>query len=763
MNTLKLRFSAWLVIFSVPIFSEIKVDGILDDPEWNDASQITKFYEVFPYSLNEVTDFKTVILIQESEKGIYLGYKNYQSNESMRSQNHERDNERSMADKNGVTIDFDADGLTGYQFFVSSGGSIGDATYRNENNKNTDWDADWLSATTIGDGVWYSEVFIPWSVAPMKAQSGPNRKVKLGFYRMMAGYSRVFATIQGSPYQNIYLSAFNDFTFTNYQSSKIDYFPYLTLNEDRLEGEVDNKIGAEIFWKIDSSRQLNAAFNPDFGQVESDDVVVNFSASETFYSDKRPFFSENHNLFNVQGSRFFYVINTRRIGASPDYNCSEDFPLQQELCEDSQKGANDIDAAFRYTQQGENFDAGFLGAFETNEKFSEGKDFYAVRLRTKRDNLTVGYLGTYVNRPVIDRTAKVNAMDFEYRPSSIRRLSGTALASDANGKTGYGFNLGYGHDPSKNRHNGVGVFYVDEDLDLKDMGYLWRNNLLMISGRASIKQTDFSQDSIARARKYEIAYSLKSTSDFEKEPSGFSFSAENSFTNTSEIKAEVFYRTTGRDNLITRKSALSPFINMPKGYGVEFEYRGPSDDFLQYGFEVDRRQGSRYSAALGWQTSYQGKVSISPADTLSLSLFYKHGQEEDWLNWLQDNVLGTYQKKQRTTIVGLQWFKGNKHELRIKAQMVAFTARDPQAYLADLYGNLNPSSNINLLPITLSELAFQVRYRYELMPLAYLYVVYTKGGRIVADDTEDDLSELYKRPWNDPQSDNFTVKLRYRF
>ena len=147
---------------------------------------------------------------------------------------------------------------------------------------------------------------------------------------------------------------------------------------------------------------------------------------------------------------------------------------------------------------------------------------------------------------------------------------------------------------------------------------------LMIGGRASIKQTDFSQDSITRARKYEIGYSLKSTSDFEKEPSGLSFSAENSFTNTSEIKAEVFYRTTGKDNLITRKSALSPYINMPKGYGMELEFRGPSDDFLQYGFEVDRRQGSRYSAALGWQTSYQGKVSISPADTLSLSLFYKH-------------------------------------------------------------------------------------------------------------------------------------------
>jgi hypothetical protein len=44
-----------------------------------------------------------------------------------------------------------------------------------------------------------------------------------------------------------------------------------------------------------------------------------------------------------------------------------------------------------------------------------------------------------------------------------------------------------------------------------------------------------------------------------------------------------------------------------------------------------------------------------------------------------------------------------------------------------------------------------------------LYVVYTKGGKVSMYDEEDSLNELYKRPWNDPQSDNFTVKLRYRF
>ena len=149
---------------------------------------------------------------------------------------------------------------------------------------------------------------------------------------MLAGPQRVIATIKGSSYENLYLSVFNDYEFKNYQSSSIDFFPYLTINEDRINGEVDNKVGAEVFWKIDSSKQLNATFNPDFGQVESDDVVVNFSATETFYSDKRPFFSENHGLFNVTAWRFLYVINTRRIGGEPDYDCSKFEGVQQDNC-----------------------------------------------------------------------------------------------------------------------------------------------------------------------------------------------------------------------------------------------------------------------------------------------------------------------------------------------------------------------------------------------------------------------------------------------
>ena len=742
--------------------AEIIIDGKLDEVEWNQAKQITTFYEVFPYTLDAVEDIKTVILIQESEEGIFIGFKNYQSNESMRSQSHQRDNERSIADKNGVTIDFDADKLSGYQFFVSSSGSIGDATYRNENERSYDWDADWLSAATTEEGVWYSEMFIPWKVAPMKAQSGDKRKVRMAFYRMLAGPQRVIATIKGSSYENLYLSVFNDYEFTNYQSSSIDFFPYLTINENRIEAEVDNKVGAEVFWKIDSSKQLNAAFNPDFGQVESDDVVVNFSATETFYSDKRPFFSENHSLFNVTAWRFLYVINTRRIGGEPDYDCSKFDEIQEDNCINNKVGANDIDYAVRYSQQAESLDFGFLGASEADENFSRGKDFYSVRLRTKVDDLTIGYLGTHVHRPVIDRTAQVNSMDFDYRPSSVLRLNGLLVHSKVEDKNGYGFDFGLGYDPDKTRRFGFGLYYFDQNLDVNDMGYLARNDWLMFGGRYQIRQTDFSADSLLRSRQYEFGWSLKSDSSFNKEPSAIRFSIDNSFKNSSEFKFGTFYRLKGRDNRITRNSSLAPFINMPKGYGFEMDFNGPRENFLRYSVDAKRQKGDSYSGELGWTSSYRGSVSISPIETLTAKLSYRHTKETNWLNWVNDNLLATYDRKQRRTTASVQWVEGTKHELRVKAQMLAFTARNPKAYLGDTYGNLNPYQ-FSLPPITVSQLAFQVRYRYEIKPLAYLYVVYTKGGRVSMNDEEDSLNELYKRPWNDPQSDNFTIKVRYRF
>ena len=454
---------------------EIKIDGKLNDLSWESAEEYTKFYESFPFTLKSPTSFQKVLILEDSD-GIYFGFINQQKKEQVRDNKHERDDEMSNADKVGVSIDFDGNGLVAYSFSVSAGGSISDGIYRNENEINYDWDADWKSEVYIDEDYWFAEIFIPWTIAPMKSIDGPSRPVKLNFWRLLASEWKVHSSIKGNARQEKYMSLFHEYEFNNYSISKIDFFPYLTLSDDRVLNEGSKKVGAEIFWKIDSGQQLNVAINPDFGQVESDELVVNFSSSETFYSDKRPFFSENHSLFDVKGMSFFYVVNTRRIGGAPDYDCSKYAPVIEDYCNRSEVGINDIDHAIRYTSQNESLDFGFLGASEADENFSKGRDFYSFRVRKNFKDLTLGYLGTKTDRPILDRKADVHSFDFTYLPNDKTRIDTIYAFSDISqntllNKKGEIFRFKYVNSPSQRTYYDIFINFFDEASDLNDMGY----------------------------------------------------------------------------------------------------------------------------------------------------------------------------------------------------------------------------------------------------------------------------------------------------
>ena len=766
----------YIVLFSYLFFLapsvhslEIKLDGVFDEEEWSEAREWTKYYESLPFTLNEPKHIQKVLIL-EDEKGMYFGFINKQSRDSVRANRHERDDEMAIADKCGLAIDFDGDGSTAYGFTISAGGSISDGIYRNENTVNYDWDADWGSATSINDEGWNAEIFIPWSIAPMKSQKGEKRKVKLSFWRMVSEEFRVNTSIKGNPRQEKFMSLFHEMDFNNYDVSKVDYFPYINVTEDRILGEVKTKAGAEIFWKIDSGKQLNIALNPDFGQVESDELVVNFTSSETFYSDKRPFFSENHSLFDVKGYTFFYVINTRRIGGAPDYNCTKYTGSLKNLCESSQIGITDIDYAIRYTQQGESFDLGFLGASEADEPFTKGKDFYSIRTVKNGENYSIGYLGTYTDRPVLDRNADVHSIDAVYRPNNKIRLESIFLTSnveqgiDDTESSGEAFRFRLTASPRKGRWHDVGIFYFGEEFDMTDMGYQMTNDWIFAGTQNGLKLTDFKDSSIFLSNEFELGFGFEGNADLDKSTTFTYLNFKSTFKNTSFMEFGNFHKAASKDFWITRGNKDADFIKKPENYGTSLQYKGPSKNFFNYFLEIKREKGQQWGfSALGFSTSYTAKIDLALKDNLKFSLMHQHSDEDNWLNWEKDNLLSLYEnKKQRTTVASLNWFGGDRHELRMKAQMVAFTARNPSAYLGDSSGSLN-SFDLDLPPLTLGDLAFQVRYRYEILPLAYLYLVYSKGGRIVAYDEEDGLGEIYKRPWNDPQADTFTVKVRYRF
>jgi len=750
-----------LLLFSNLLLSTIVVDGKLDEEEWKSAQKITKFYQVMPFTLEE-PEQSTIVLVYETEEGLFVGYKNYQPTETMRVQQHERDADDANADKVGMSVDFDGDSLMAYSFTVSLGGSLWDAVYRNENESKKDWDADWVAKTSISEDVWYAEFFIPWTVAPMKTQTGDQRKIKISFWRMSLEISKAFATIKSNPRRSTFISTFNELNIKNFDVSNLDFFPYITASNEKTSNDTDTKVGAEVFWKIDSGSQLNVALNPDFGQVESDDVVINFSAMETFYADKRPFFSENQSMFDVDGYRFLYVINTRRIGASPDYNCSDYSSELEALCSSSQEGNTDINLAFRYTKVGQGYDLGFLGAFESDEAFSQGRDYFATRYRVKKENLSFGYLGTFTKNEVLGRNANVNTVDMVYLPTEDFRLYAILLNSIVEDNKGYGLRISIRKQVNQDLSTGLGIYYLDKNLDINDMGYLMRNDWIMIGGRTQLQKTDFNKTSKTLMRTYQHSYGCRALSNGDKEGCFSGFEIKNQFKNTSQIETEVFFRTNGRDNLITRGSELAPYIKLPQNYGIDFKYVGQKNKFWQWDLFAQRSKGSEYSSDLGWRNKYYSSVKVFPLPNLTLRLSYSHEKEANWLNWIQDNLLGVYEKTQRNTNFSIKYFKGNQHELRVKTQLVAFTAKDPHAYLGSIDGRLNEDSTY-LNPFSLGQLAFQVRYRYEIMPLAYLYAVYTRGGKIYEADEEDDLGTLYKRPWEEPTKDNFTLKVRYRF
>ena len=158
---LNLFTTVLFVLFTSNLSSlDLVIDGNLDEADWLNAREITKYYESLPYTLNDASGSQKVLVL-EDEKGIYLGFISYQANETIRTQKHQRDDEMANADMVGVSIDFDGDGLLSYGFSISAGGSILDNVVRNENEVNYDWDSDWGYGVSIDGDAWYAEMFIP--------------------------------------------------------------------------------------------------------------------------------------------------------------------------------------------------------------------------------------------------------------------------------------------------------------------------------------------------------------------------------------------------------------------------------------------------------------------------------------------------------------------------------------------------------------------------------------------------------------------------
>jgi hypothetical protein len=597
--------------------------------------------------------------------------------------------------------------------------------------------------------------------------SGQESKRNIGVYfsRQMMQEGKLVG-FPGINYERKkFLSLFHPVTVDQYESTKFDVFPYAVSSYDNLQDSAEYQAGLDLFWALGNGRELNMTVNPDFGQVESDEVVINFSPVETRLSDRRPFFAENQGLFNIsQGN--FSLINTRRIGASPDYNCT-DFSAAsggsdalQESCENGQEASNSIDTAIKFTQLGENTDVGFFAAFEDDETFSKGREFYAVRALRRLNQHKLGYLATHVERDALDRSATVHAFDYENQATEALTLNSLLMYSDTTDESGYGMRFSMSFEPNKYWNTGISYKRFDDDLNINDMGYQARNNLSNLRAVTRYTQTDFPQTSKILEREYKLAFSKEADTHGLQLAQAAEFEFKQTFKNTSGFEVEFRQWPSGNDDLLTRGSVLAPFVKFGQGRNFELTYYGKQNERWSYWVHLSRDRQSFQSFTASSNTIALGG-NYYPSDDLKFGIHLGKANAKNWLNWLGDNRIGAYPLDYLSIRANATWFPKEKHELRIKFQTTVMEAKTGVEWLADSTGNLN-SANSPAAGFDLGQLAFQIRYKYEISPLSHFYAVYTRGGRHYEDD-DVSVSEIISGTWDNPKEDRFTLKLRIKF
>ena len=755
----------YILLASLPLLSEvISVDGSLDEPEWEKAQVIDRFYEVSPYTLQEREESeRTIALIFSNKDGIYVGFKNYQDSESMLSRKSMRDEMTSISEKNSINIDFDGDGSKAYIIAVSLADSLFDAIKVQSGGFKTDWDGDWVAKTKQYEGYWVSEIYLPWDMVLMNQPEGSKRKIKYSALRYIAKDQSWLSSAGTMAMRADYFEELDTLEIDNFTKSRLDFFPYLSANANTVTKVEENKVGTEIFYNTGKGQQVNLAINPDFGQAESDDVVINFSAQETFYSEKRAFFSENQSLFNISNYDRYSVINTRRIGSAPGYDCA--LETDETNCNESKKNYSDIDFALRLTQKKNNSEVGFFAAQEKDEAYSLGKDYYAFRARTKKDDKTIGYMLTQVIDNFTNTTSTVNVFDYIQVRSDKLKLYTDLLASEKDNQSGLGFRTQFVYQPTKYSKTSGSILYFEDDFQLNDFGYLQRNDWFHIGLGADTKRIDFDEPSIILQIDSGIDVNYDSDTKGNSNPIRIDQRNEISFKDTSAFKLDFGFRSSGKNTTITRKDEIYSYVKVKNKVSITADYEAVNYKYWTYDWRVSFDRGDKYDT---WDSKGNHKKffkiagSFFPNDFMKINTQLRIREESEWLNWIDSNNLATYDLTQKTISIDMNWFKGNKHEIRLKSQFVALEADNPRSLASDINGYLS-QSNSEVKSFTKGIASFQLRYKYEIAPLSYLFVVYSKGGDDYEDETDRGTSSILKSPWKNPSDELFSIKFRLKF
>ena len=310
------------------LHGDIVIDGKLDDAAWEGALEQSIAYEISPGD-NTPAKAATSVRLGYTDEALYVSFKAMDPDpSSVRANLRDRD---SMFNDDwvGVFLDTFNDNRRGYELVVNPLGVQGDLIRDETNTNNTEdesWDGLWTSAGQLTADGYDVEIRIPFTTLRFP-RGTQDQTWGISLIRNWPRDKRVQMTSHtASRDSNCFQCEWGKYTGIAgvQQGRNFEVVPTLTMGTIQSRpavgtqwGSTDTSIepGVDVSWAPSPAMTLNATLNPDFSQVETDQLQLDFNSSfALFYQEKRPFFLEGADYFTTQ----FDVLYTRQI-ADPDF------------------------------------------------------------------------------------------------------------------------------------------------------------------------------------------------------------------------------------------------------------------------------------------------------------------------------------------------------------------------------------------------------------------------------------------------------------
>lgn len=780
------------LVIPVPLIAnpEVLLDGILDEPVWRQVPGYDGMQVIDPDNLDPGR-YRTTTRYLRTDRGLYLGVDLEQPPASLVARLSGRDAFINR-DEFGITLDTSGEGLYGYWFSTALGGSVKDGKVAPERQFTSQWDGPWRRASAETDTGWSVEMFLPWS---MMAMPDANGQREMGFWvtRKLAQLDERWSSPALPFTGNRFMSAMGKLQLGDVNpGQQLSLFPYTSYTYNGIDDSDEYRAGFDVFWRPSSNIQIAATANPDFGAVESDNVVVNLTAFEVFFPENRLFFLEGDEVFRTtprarvssggssSGARRTSstfnstpttLVNTRRIGGVPDIDVPDDIDvLGAELGRPTE-----LAGAVKLTGQSGGLRFGVLSAFEEDVRRrgdrsgeavrleQDGRDFGVARLLYEQANTTVGrrsigYLGSIVRHA--DRDAVVHGIDSHLLSANGRwNLDTQFIASDVDETQGYGALVDLRYTPNRRYRHKLSLDFLDDELDISDLGFIRRNDA--IGGVYSLDYFNARGLKRLRSRKRSLLVSYEQNREGQMVRGGLFWRNQWEFPNFLRIGSEIDYFPARWDD---RNSFDNGNYKVEDRWVAEVSIGTNSASKLSLSALV----GVRQEELDGWTTRATLGATFKPNDRFSVDIDINYLKRDGWLVYQQDRDFTTFDATDWQPRVAIDFFISARQQLRFTMQWAGIRASEQELWRipagdGDLVRRTRtPAQADETDDFTISRITTQLRYRWEIGPLSDLFLVYTRGSNL-DNRMRDEFGNLFRDALDEPVIDFFTMKLRYRF